>query len=69
MPPTIEDIQNRLNLLYRSGEGSKEYQEHLEMIKGMGYKVLRNSKGQHKVQVDMSSAFGGVFDGIFNSGN
>ena len=49
MPPTIEDIQNRLNLLYRSGEGSKEYQEHLEMIKGMGYKVLRNSKGQHKV--------------------
>ena len=66
MPPTIEDIQNRLNLLFRSGENSKDYQEHLEMIKGMGYKVFRNSTGQHRVQMDMSSAFGGVFDQIFN---
>ena len=66
MPPTITDIENRLSLLYRSGPDSKEYREHLSMIKGMGYKVLRNSKGQHKVQMDMSSAFGGVFDKIFN---
>ena len=67
MPPTINDIQNRLNHLYQNGEDSKEYQEHLSMIKGMGYKVLRNSAGQHRVQMDMSSAFRGVFDKIFNA--
>ena len=64
MPPTIEQIQNDLNRLYLSDP--VQYKERLETIKGIGYKVFRNSKGQHRVQMDMSSAFGGVFDKIFN---
>ena len=64
MPPTIDDMQNKLNQLYWSDP--KQYQEHLATIKGIGYKVLRNSKGQHRVQMDVSSAFGGIFDKIFN---
>ena len=64
MPPTIEQIQNDLNRLYLSNP--VQYKERLETIKGIGYKVFRNSKGQHRVQMDMSSAFGGVFDKIFN---
>ena len=64
MPPTIEQIQNDLNRLYLSDP--VQYKERLETIKGIGYKVFRNSKGQHRVQMNMSSAFGGVFDKIFN---
>ena len=63
MPPTIEQIQNDLNRLYLSDP--VQYKERLETIKGIGYKVFRNSKGQHRVQMNMSSAFGGVFDKIF----
>jgi hypothetical protein len=65
MPPTIEEIQNRLNKLYWTD--SVKYMEHLNMIKGMGYKVYRNPKGIHKVEMDMSTAFGGIFNEIFNS--
>ena len=64
MPPTIEDIQNRLDSLYWTN--SKEYMEHLNLVKGLGYRVFRNSKGRHRVKMDMSNAFGGLFDNIFN---
>ena len=64
MAPTIEDIQNRLNTLYCTDP--KEYMEHLNMLKGIGYRIFRNSKGKHKVEMDMATAFGGVFDNIFN---
>ena len=57
MPPTKERIESDLDRLYWSD--SERYQEHLETIKGIGYKVLRNSKGQHKIQADLSAAFGG----------
>lgn len=67
MAPTIEDIQNTLNRLYWSDP--ERYMEHLNMVKGLGYRIFRNSKGQHKVQVDMSTAFGGIFNQIFNGGN
>ena len=65
MPPTIEQIQNDLNRLYFTDP--ERYMERLDTIKGIGYKVLRNSKGQHRVEMDMSTAFGGVFDKIFNA--
>lgn len=63
MAPTIEDIEKRLNHLYQTNP--KEYIEHLNMIKGLGYKIYRNPKGIHKVKMDWSSAFGGVFTNIF----
>ena len=63
MAPTINEIEARLNRLYWTD--NKAYVEHLNMVKGMGYKVFRNSKGTHKVQMDMSSAFGGLFSDIF----
>ena len=65
MPPTIEDIQNDLNRLYWTDPD--RYKERLETIKGVGYKVFRNSAGQHKVQADMSTAFGGIFNNIFST--
>ena len=64
MPPTIEDLQNDLNKLYFTDPD--RYMERLNVIKGIGYKVLRNSQGKHRVQMDMSTAFGGVFNKIFN---
>ena len=47
--PTIEDIQNTLTRLYQSSP--LKYQEYLHTIKGIGYKVWRNSKGEHKVSL------------------
>ena len=64
MSPTINDIEERLNKLYWTD--SEKYLSYLDMIKGMGYKVLRNSKGNHKVQSDISSMFGGAFGDIYN---
>ena len=64
MTPTIEEMENKLNKLYWTN--SSEYMKHLNMIKGMGYKVYRNSQGLHKIEMDMSTAFGGIFNEIFN---
>ena len=64
MPPTIEQIESDLNKLYFTDPD--RYMERLNTIKGIGYKVLRNSQGKHRVQMDMSTAFGGVFNKIFN---
>lgn len=65
-PPSIEEIEARLNSLYF--RNPKEYKEQVEMFKGMGFKVLRNSSGKHKVQSNPNfiyEAFGGVFGNIF----
>ena len=64
MGPTTSELEENLNRLYWTN--SAEYLKRLEVIKGMGYKVYRNSKGNHKVKMDMSSAFGGIFGDIFN---
>ena len=45
---------------------SKKYMELLDVIKGMGFKVYRNPKGKHRVQMDMSNAFGGIFKDFFS---
>ena len=63
MPPALQEMQNDLNKLYWTD--SKKYQEHLAMIKGMGYRVFRNPQGLHKIELDMSSTFGGIFNGFF----
>lgn len=63
---TTSDIEHKLNYLY--SHGFNEYSEHLEMIKGLGYRVLRNSKGEHKVHIDpnyINEAFGGMFGNLF----
>lgn len=65
MAPTIEEMEKNLDRLYWTD--TNEYLKRLEVIKGLGYKVLRNSKGIHKIQMDMSSTFGGIFAGIFNN--
>ena len=65
-PPSIEEIEARLNSLYF--KNPKEYTEHVEMFKGMGFKVFRNSFGKHKVQSNpnfINEAFGGIFKDIF----
>ena len=65
-PPTIEDIAKRLNKLYI--ENPDGYQEHLTMVKGLGYRVFRNSTGKHKLEINpnhLNEAFGGIFGDIF----
>lgn len=65
--PTIEDIQNDLNKRYLNNP--EEYLERVEVLKGVGYRILRNSKGQHRVEYNNSyfnEIFGGVFGGLFN---
>jgi len=63
MAPNIKDMENRLNTLYWTD--SEKYMELLDVIKGMGFKIYRNSKGKHRVQMDMSNAFGGIFKDFF----
>ena len=65
--PTIEDIQNDLNKRYLNN--TEEYLERVEVLKGVGYRIRRNSKGQHRVEYNNSyfnEMFGGVFGGLFN---
>ena len=61
---TTEEMTENLNKLY--WQDAEMYQRTLDHYKESGYKVMRNSKGQHKVEHVLSSAFGGVFKEIFN---
>lgn len=36
---------------------ANDYDNYLNLIKSLGYKVYRNSKGQHKVQRNTSKSF------------
>lgn len=62
----MKDIEQKLDRLY------KEYIDYLNEIKLNGCKVMRNSLGQHKVEIrfsqqdfDINTAFGGIFKDIF----
>ena len=55
----VQEIVEKLDKLYWTDIPG--YTEYLQKIKGVGYKVFRNSKGKHKIE----SPFGGVFDKIF----
>ena len=66
MPPSIDQLRYDLNRLYQTD--TNQYSEYLNMIKGLGYKVFRNDEGNHKIQIDISTAFGGVFNNVFNRG-
>lgn len=64
--PTNEEIQNDLNQKYLNQP--EEYLKRVEVLKGVGYRILRNSKGQHKVTYNnkyFSEIFGGAFGGLF----
>ena len=58
-----ESFVEELNRLYFTD--SERYMKRLAAIKDAGYKVFRNSTGQHKVEFDFSNAFGGIFGEIF----
>lgn len=60
--PTNEEIQNDLNQKYLNQP--EEYLKRVEVLKGVGYKILRNSKGQHRVEYN-NSYFNEMFDGAF----
>lgn len=60
---TTTEMTENLNKLY--WQDAEEYQRTLAYYKESGYKVLRNSQGQHKVEHPWASAFGGVFKDIF----
>lgn len=44
--------------------GTDNYNLLLKDIKRKGYKILRNSKGKHKLK-EISYSFGNIFDDIF----
>jgi len=60
---TVDEMVAELNKLY--WQDAEEYKRTLAYYKESGYKVLRNSQGQHKVEYALASAFGGVFKDIF----
>lgn len=65
--PDIKTIEEDLNRRYF--QDPKEYLERVETLKGVGYKIFRNSKGQHKVEYNneyFKEMFGGTFGGFFN---
>jgi hypothetical protein len=45
----MKEWEEKLNKLYWTD--SKEYLRTLDDVKNKGYKVLRNSKGKHKIQI------------------
>ena len=47
--PTLKEWEERLNKLYWTD--AKEYLRTLDDVKNKGYKVLRNPKGKHKIQI------------------
>ena len=66
-PPTNEEIVQRLNHLYMTN--ADEYKKQVETLKGVGYRIFRNDKGQHKVDYNnnyFNEVFGGVFGGLFS---
>ena len=67
MPPSNDEIVKKLNILYRGNQD--EYLKHIETLKGVGYRVFRNEKGEHKVTYNnqyLNEMFGGIFGGLFN---
>jgi hypothetical protein len=45
----MKETEERLNKLYWTD--AKEYMRTLNDVKSKGYRVLRNEKGKHKVQI------------------
>lgn len=67
----VNIIETELNKLYKYE--MDKYISECDHWKSMGYKIYRNSNGQHKVvapiraqQVDINNAFGGIFANIFS---
>ena len=61
--PTDEEIVYTLNKLWQTDQ--IRYEEHVETLKGIGYRVFRNSKGDYKIDFN-SNYFNEVFGGVFN---
>lgn len=62
----MNEYQEKLDKLYFTDP--QRYMDYLQKVKSAGYKVLRNSKGKHKVELDYNSIFGGIFGDIFSGG-
>ena len=56
----IKTIEEDLNRRYLQNQ--KEYTERVETLKGVGYKIFRNSKGQHRVEYN-NDYFNEIFGG------
>lgn len=52
------------------GHGDVKYEDKLNCIKGMGFKVYRNSEGKHKIVKTNNGMgdFGDIFNDIFSGG-
>ena len=64
--PTIKDIEINLNTLYSRNDSS--YAERLDLVKTLGYRVLRNSQGLHKIEIrndGIKNFFNGIFGGNY----
>lgn len=61
----VKHIEQELNRLYKYNWD--EYNTRLEHYKNIGYKILRNYQGDHKVEYSpkLDEMFGGVFGKIF----
>ena len=66
MKPTNQEIINKLDILYDSND-KDQYEKHVETLKGVGYRIFRNSDGKHKVEYNthyFQQMFGGAFKGM-----
>lgn len=61
--PDTEKIIEDLNYLYF--HDIRAYKEKVETLKGMNFKIYRNTAGEHKVKSNIMNAFGGIFGDIF----
>ena len=59
----IKEMEDWLNKLYWSDK--YRYQNYLEKVKAAGYKVMRNTKGQHIIKGSFNDLFGDLFGNIF----
>lgn len=62
----VKHIEQELNRLYQYNWD--EYNKRLDHYKSLGYRILRNYQGDHKVEYkpNLNEIFGGVFGDIFS---
>ena len=65
MKDTDANVVDTLNQLFK--EDKNKYSEYTKVCKQAGYKIFRNSFGEHKVAYNHNyiyEAFGGIFGGL-----
>jgi hypothetical protein len=60
-----EILEQELNKLYKTNP--EEYKKDCDFWKAKGYKIFRNSKGEHRVKIDTRNATSAAMKDLFGN--